>query len=256
MAEADLHQELTEYLLGRLPEAGRENLENRYVADEDLYQELLIAEHDLIDEYVMGDLTDAARRDFEAAYLASERRKRLVDFSRALLQRAGSPREWPMPRSRILAMAAVLLIAVLGAWWALRFRPSAGRVAGTPQVQRVPIPVRPPSIFAVALAPGLLRGETQKQVAIPRDADQVRLELMLDATAAREYRASLRTAEGREVWSSIASPPNSSAVLPIVIPAEVLVRADYVLRLSVPGSRGKSAPAAEYFFRVTGRAGR
>lgn len=57
------------YLLGELSEHEREQVEQRLMSDDDLYQRLLLAEDDLIDEYVSGKLSNRDRAKFSGRFL-------------------------------------------------------------------------------------------------------------------------------------------------------------------------------------------
>jgi hypothetical protein len=72
------------YLLGDLPQEERAQLENRYLTDADLFEEVLASENDLIDSYARGELTEADRQKFDAEYLKSTQRRERMEFARAL----------------------------------------------------------------------------------------------------------------------------------------------------------------------------
>jgi hypothetical protein len=72
------------YLLGDLPEEERVRVEDQYLADGEVFEELLAIENDLIDAYVRGELTEDERKRFEIEYLTSLDRRNKVEFARAL----------------------------------------------------------------------------------------------------------------------------------------------------------------------------
>ncbi|MFN7928450.1 MAG: hypothetical protein U0Y68_10970 [Blastocatellia bacterium] len=98
------NEELVRYLLGALPEAEQDQLEDRAFADRALLRRLEDAENDLIDDYVRGALTAKERQQFEQRFLASATRQKKVEFARALAripaptavaaQSTPSPRWW------------------------------------------------------------------------------------------------------------------------------------------------------------------
>jgi anti-sigma-K factor RskA len=57
------------YLLGDLPQEERGSIEDRYLADDEVFEALVATENDLIDAYARGGLADDERRKFEAEYL-------------------------------------------------------------------------------------------------------------------------------------------------------------------------------------------
>jgi anti-sigma factor RsiW len=85
---------LIRYLLGALPDAETERLDEQSLADDDFADRLRAAEDDLIDAYVSGTLTGERRERFESNYLASPRRRDKVAFARrflAVVDRSSSP---------------------------------------------------------------------------------------------------------------------------------------------------------------------
>ena len=58
-------QEMQSYLLGTLDEDRRTRFEERILAEPGVYEELLIAEDELIDKYVAGDSSELERQRFE-----------------------------------------------------------------------------------------------------------------------------------------------------------------------------------------------
>jgi hypothetical protein len=71
------------YLLGLLPEAETERLDQLSVSEEEIAQDLRIAEHDLIDAYVNGELTGQELLEFPKVYLGSSLRVERVRFAQA-----------------------------------------------------------------------------------------------------------------------------------------------------------------------------
>ena len=58
------------YLLGDLPEEDQFALEQEFLADGALFEQVWAAENELIDRYVRGGLTSAEKHLFEKNYLA------------------------------------------------------------------------------------------------------------------------------------------------------------------------------------------
>jgi RNA polymerase sigma factor (TIGR02999 family) len=72
-----------QYLLGELSEVDRDRFEDRYLADDTIYEQLLTVEDDLVDSYVRGELSPSQREHFERHFLSSPGRREKVDFARA-----------------------------------------------------------------------------------------------------------------------------------------------------------------------------
>ena len=81
-------QQLTDYLLGLLPEEDAERLDELNIADDEMACRLLLAENELVDAYVRGTLAVDTRARFESVYLSSSRRRQRVIFARRFLRAA------------------------------------------------------------------------------------------------------------------------------------------------------------------------
>lgn len=127
------------FLLGNLSEAEREAIEDRFLADEESFAALEIAEDELIEDYLRGDLSDAEKKLFEGVFLKTaarrervERMKMLIDEASARNRAAVSPPEkisfgeslaaFFKKASWQIAFAAFALffLIVFGAWLFIR----------------------------------------------------------------------------------------------------------------------------------------
>lgn len=75
------YQKLTQYLLGSLPAAEAERLDELSVTDDDVAESLRSVENDLIDAYVQDELDAEERAQFKTHYLASATRRERVAFA-------------------------------------------------------------------------------------------------------------------------------------------------------------------------------
>lgn len=66
---------LRDHLLGRLTEEEREKIESRYFEDDEFFDQLHIAEDQLIDDYLEGRLQESVLKDFEIKYLRGKDRE-------------------------------------------------------------------------------------------------------------------------------------------------------------------------------------
>jgi hypothetical protein len=102
----------TRYLLGKLTEAEEPRFEEHYFADEAAFEEIAIAEDELIDAYVRGQLSPDDRERFEKSLVSSERLVERVQFARVLSNSMSSG-------------ALPLVVEKHGrAWWRAIFAPS------------------------------------------------------------------------------------------------------------------------------------
>lgn len=88
-------QTLIQYLLGSLPEAEAERLDELSFTDEDFAAALQAAENDLVDAYVRGEVSGQRLEKFKSFYLSSPIRAQRVELARALpilLEKNSMPR--------------------------------------------------------------------------------------------------------------------------------------------------------------------
>jgi hypothetical protein len=147
--------------------------------------------------------------------------------------------------------------------------PSFSPAAATPSPLGTPAPFGAPparnslerlhgaaaSVATFALSAGLLRGEgSLPRVSVPAAALVVRLRLELPEDDYSRYRAAVMDVDGDEIW--VASKlraeqgPGHPSVL-VLLPATLLTRGDYQVRLSGVGERGEPEVVGTYAFRVS-----
>jgi hypothetical protein len=78
-------QILIQYLLGLLPEADTNHLDELSVADDEFAMRLSMVENDLVDAYVRSDVSEEIRERFRTFYLSSAKRREKVRFAAHLL---------------------------------------------------------------------------------------------------------------------------------------------------------------------------
>ena len=254
--------EIRRYLLGDLDEAGAAALEDRYVADPALLENVRAAEDALIEAFLEGRLPPADRARFEAHYLASPVHRDRVAIARALRRRAAGP-------SQSSGGGASFLQLDRDGRGAGRWRRSgSSRAAGRRRRSRRPSrrrrerSPRPPNqlrrrrscrrpsqprlrprprvraVLALTLSPITTRGGDQATHVRP--AGPVDLVLRLEGTPAasdRAYDAELQTVDGRVVWRgrSRAAAAGSGLLTTVRVPADTLPADDYVVVIATPG---------------------
>ena len=93
----ELEQITTRYLLGELTEQEQAALEERYLRDPQVFNQVLQVESELVDAYARGQLSTEMRARFEKSYLKHPARRERVEFARALTTRIDE-REGPVTR--------------------------------------------------------------------------------------------------------------------------------------------------------------
>lgn len=134
----ELDQKLMRYLLGELSLDERTQLEDRYIADQDFYEHMLIAEDEIIDTYVRGAMSERDSDLFRKNFLCSEERRERIKIARTLIGysdahasthsavREERPlRDWllsflrfdaPVMRMAVTAAAVVVLVGGVLGW--------------------------------------------------------------------------------------------------------------------------------------------
>src|ERR1044072_1984218 len=110
---------LVRYLLGLMPEEEAARMEEVYLANDELNDDLQAAERELIDRYVEGSLSKTEREQFESFFLCSPGRRERLRFAKALRAyglkseaKAVVPKHSFFSSYARIAVAAMLLIAL------------------------------------------------------------------------------------------------------------------------------------------------
>ena len=242
----ELQGKMRDYLLGRVTDAQRQEIETAILTDDEAFEELEIAESELVDDYVRGNLATADRSEVEQKFLNHEDTKQELRFSRALHKYArpvptSSPEKaaavelwWKQPWVLRTAGAVVIVIVVFGSIWyvrSLRNQPSTF-VALT-----------------LALSPSnRSEGSTAPSVGLPLNADALRLNLQLPSQIGSSYRVTFVKPSGEEELP-IAEQQAQSVI--VIIPSAQLTRGAFALhlhRLKPDGSQERIP--GSYFFNV------
>jgi hypothetical protein len=238
---AQLDQRLVRYLLGQLPEADTERLEEASIVDDEVAARLRIVEDDLVDAYVTGTLDRTTRERFESYYLASPRRCQKVATARRLLdavdrapatqtvaQTVARRTRWRAGMGWSLIAAAVVILAVGFVFEDARLRQQVhnaqrGEATLANQVRSLTTQLDeqrgagaqarneldrlraapPASMTALVLLPQTRAVGPVPTIAVPPDADAVMFDLRLEAQDFGRYRVALKDpATGQTVWRS------------------------------------------------------
>jgi len=189
MAEIS-RQEAVRYLLGDATDAEKEVLERRFFEDALASEEIAAVEDELVDDYVAGRLAGAERIRFEQVYLTTRDRAAKIEFARALQERLAAPpkgaatAQWP----RLLALAATVLVAFAGAYFAYRFNEARRELARIQEQQA-----------------SLERRQKELSQLATTQAERARLEKELELTRkeAESYASQIAAAQ-RDVGETIA----------------------------------------------------
>ncbi|MGH9761956.1 MAG: tetratricopeptide repeat protein [Blastocatellia bacterium] len=77
-------QSIRAYLLGQLPQAEEDAIDDRLLGDQDYFEQFELVEDELIDEYACGSLSDSEQERFVARFLVVPERIQKVRFALAM----------------------------------------------------------------------------------------------------------------------------------------------------------------------------
>lgn len=266
-------QEIIQYLLGSLPEAETEHLDELSFTDAEFDDVLRAAEKDLVDGYVQGELTGAVLEQFKSRYLISARGREKVEFAQAfqVLAEKYSAAQVPkvgaatpagfvtkrkvfgwFPASTVFTIprsaaqwgfaTAVLTLLIAGSWFVFDY---------TRAVKRQPPSV---SVASFVLTPQM-RGTGQIQtLAIPAQTDSVAMELELEPVDYPAYEVVLLDqSDNRTLWHSDklrARTKGNNQTLSISFPAGLLKSRTYLLRVTSDAPKGVPEIVSDYPIQV------
>jgi hypothetical protein len=259
------------YLLGELAEEKQRQLEESLLTNSELFEEILMAEDELVDEYTAGLLDERERERFEKHFLATPERLQKLRFARAFKKHIASARARESPaataddpqtaswkqwlpaflhtRNPILSysLATALLLLPMAALWLILHS------YGGPEVTTNGGP-SPSNFFPITLTPGAVRDAGEmKRIAIPASADGAQLRLELASDAYQSYRATLQTDEGREIFTGDnlkAEATGGGKVVVLSFPSRLLTNGDYQVKLRGITTGGTPEDIGNYYFRV------
>jgi len=220
-----------------MPEADRAGFAERWMADPELYEQLRIAESDLLDDYARGVLSPERRAQVEACLLQSEPQRQKLEFARALHAAVGTRARRRVPWA-LLAAAGFAAAFMGAAFWFGEMNRNLRTEAAKLRQHAQPRPVA--TIYAVPMASDGLRGAGREPtLRVPDGAEVVRFVLELDPGDERSSRSAVATSAGRTVWRGEPIQPerrDSVFVAPVWIPASALASGSYEIQLDAAGS--------------------
>ena len=137
----NIETEIRRFLSDEMSEDERILFEEKFVADEDVFEQVRAAEDEWIESYVRGRLPAAENRKFERVFLSTEPRRRRVTFARTMLEKLAERPAVPAKKTETAAgkpsvmdslanffkasklafgTAFALLILAFGGWFLMR----------------------------------------------------------------------------------------------------------------------------------------
>ncbi len=260
------HKHFRRYLLGAMEDTEQERLEERFLTDADLQEELSAAENEIVYDYLTGALSEQDRERFDRDFLCTPERRRKLQFFETLIKNIDSlpkplsdkhlPRRWERFLPNVLrwknpflrlSFAAGVILLLLGVGRVIiqnRSTKSAG--GGSSQ----------PAVYIVALTPGQLRGVNETQtvrVKVPAGAKEVKFLLPLTAEDYPSYRAVLALNGGGEKYRAdkldVENVDNEKKAS-LTAPSSIITPGDYQLTLYGLAAGGSFEEVDVYNFRA------
>lgn len=187
MMKIDQNDSATKFLLGKLTEEEQAKIEKEYFHNHKLFENILIAENELIDAYATGNLSTEEHQRFESRLLINPHQRQRVDFAKTLAKyTANFPAEisnispvkfsWSSIISLLLShkpllsfsFVAALLVFVAGGVWLTSDTsvPQISQVNENASIEISPTPLQIQEL-TVEVNKGNKIAETNKQVSAP-----------------------------------------------------------------------------------------
>lgn len=240
---------IRDYLLGNLGDEEQQQLEERLMTEDALFEELEIAKGELIEEYRGGELTPKEHRWFELNYLASPEGKHSYSFIAAL-----ECLERPAPAPQPVSLRERFLSFIKTPGWAL---PTAATAVLAVVIAMVLIGrMTPQTSFAVTLTNSALSRGTGDdnslpvKITLPANAGEVKASLPLPKTFPPQtsFRALL---DNRTEKTPVKVDAHTDKIVTVVIPAKQLPHGEYALELTAILVDGKEeAIPGDYRFVI------
>ncbi len=240
MTETYPVQTIRDYLLGQLPEAEAERLDELSITDDDCAERIRAVEHDLVDAFARGELHGVVLEQFRSTYLTTPRGREATRFAEALQSLDENPgwrgsseagrapatsvRDKWRWRERLALAAAVVMLATASVWLVLENRTLRARVTSAESSRdelqrdrqlreaaaRQPAETVPPSggrgpspiiVATLVLAPQLRSARQPPTVALSDGTGELPVQLDLEPVDYPSYDAALIASSGDQlVW--------------------------------------------------------
>lgn len=252
------------YLLRELDESEQEALERKLMTSDEHFQELSIAEDELVDDYCAGRLSASQEEKYRERFLITPGRRLQHRFGAALRKHVAAapgqettppvtdrvlPRSLPGMWRLTLAAAAVALIAA-GVWTIIEIQSSPVRLEETAQLAE-------DSRVAFFLTTGGLRrlqAGTEQTITVPVGVALVELQLDLTTDMHGDHEVSLEDARTGTILAEGTLPAQNIEgqwVVVATVPAKLLAPGDY--RVVLRTADGERDVVATHEFRVPGQ---
>ena len=268
---------LREFLLGKLGDEQREQIESLFLTDSEMRESVLALEQDLIDDYLEDSLTPEDKKRFISRYAQTDEQRRKLRITKSI-------KDWAV-RDAMAPQAAATTISVWSRFWTrLRLQPvfvvpialmiviaivlaiiwlnseieQRKHLAVEQELAQLNSPTSlrevPSQTIFLELKPVTVRGvEPQPELKLSADNRIVELRLpWIQKEHYSTYRAEVRRIGGESFTIPNLQAENDGQSIRIRLPAHFLHRGHYQINLSGISNDGSANPPEEYSFTVAG----
>lgn len=260
-------EEIVGYLLGALPEAETERLDELTVTDPEFADAVSAAEHDLVDAYARSELTGNTLQQFKTHYLTSFRGREKLDFAQGLAdwaekysaaQSANDRRQTAVASSKtekiLSRFSALFRIPPLTSPWGFAVAGFALLLATSWLVFEIAKPASAGRIAFFTLKPPMRSAAQTPTLSIPAKTKNVAMELELEPNEYSDYVVTLTDQSGgAERWRSELLKPTGKGdqkVVNVRLTARLLKSQNYSLVVSGINADGSAEIIGSYPFRA------
>ena len=268
-----------DYLLGKLDDRAREQVEERLLDDDEFVEKLADTEDNLIDDYVFGVLSRSERQSFEKNFVINDERRNKLQLAQsfdAYLDKLDHPTQgtsvnaapwWTAPLQVLrsykfwIAVPALLILVFFAPaivrWWqrndqiALVQTDRARIERRIAEFNRQSTQTLPSQELTLNVASAQRDAGGINRVTLSQDVKSLTLRLAIPSPPQENYRGIVSTLEGTELFTINdfhRETDSGRTVLRVNLPTEVLPTGDYELQLGGIGPDGQLTNPVRYYF--------
>lgn len=229
------HDDLArQYLLGRLPDAQREQIGERLFSDDAFFEIVQAVEMDLRDAYARNELSGRDRDDFETHLLHTERQRKASRMSAVLAKRLPKRSQKPVRSWTQWALVAAAAVAIPTAFYAAYLQQQVRLLQRTEIASRLrPASAQAPAVVSLFLPGIVLRGaDNLPQLRLPAAEAVVKLEIEVPSSG--PFAATINDAAGNELFRQFGLRP-VDGVVTLWVSAKALPAGPLEVRISANG---------------------
>jgi hypothetical protein len=266
---------LREFLLGKVDDEEGARIESLFLTDSEAREKVLVVEQELIEDYLEDSLAAEDREKFLLRYGQTAEQLQQLRITKAIkdwaLRENAShtvPIElstWQRLRARVrlrpvfvipIAVTALIAIVVGGVWLNGRMKRAAIEQELTQLNTPANLRETPPQMTSLDLTPIAVRSlERRNEFKQSADVRIVELRLpWIQKERYATYQAELRRVSGGETFTipNLKAGNDGLSIIRLRLPADILSRGQYQIRLSGIDSSGAAGTSEEYVFIVDG----